>query len=252
MLRIVRRWFATLSGLVFASTPIVAQQQARRPNVVLIITDDVGYGDFGVYGAPDVKTPNIDRLARQGVKLTDFYANASNCSPTRAGLISGRYQQRSRSNGRSADRRSADSVKACRSPAARCRICSRTRLRHGAGRQVASRLHAGVQSERARLRLLLRLQERLHRLLPAHRRRRRGGPVRERRSTCPCPGYMTDLITSDRSRSSRATRTAVLPRRRVQRGALAVSGARPAIGRARSWPARHTVRFGRRARAPNT
>ena len=94
MLRIVRRWFATLSGLVFASTPIVAQQQARRPNVVLIITDDVGYGDFGAYGSPDVKTPNIDRLARQGVKLTDFYANASNCSPTRAGLISGRYQQR--------------------------------------------------------------------------------------------------------------------------------------------------------------
>src|SRR4051812_5309834 len=65
-----------------------------RPNVVLIITDDVGYGDFGAYGSPDVRTPNIDRLAREGVKLTDFYANASNCSPTRAGLISGRYQQR--------------------------------------------------------------------------------------------------------------------------------------------------------------
>ena len=93
MLRTARRLFATLSGLVFASTPIAAQQM-RRPNVVLIITDDVGYGDFGVYGSPDVKTPNIDRLARQGVKLTDFYANASNCSPTRAGLISGRYQQR--------------------------------------------------------------------------------------------------------------------------------------------------------------
>ncbi len=64
-----------------------------RPNVVLIITDDVGYGDIGSYGAPDIKTPNIDRLAKQGVKLTDFYA-APTCTPTRAALITGRYQQR--------------------------------------------------------------------------------------------------------------------------------------------------------------
>ena len=64
-----------------------------KPNVVLIVTDDVGYGDFGVYGAPDVKTPNIDRLAKQGARLTDFYA-APQCTPTRAALITGRYQQR--------------------------------------------------------------------------------------------------------------------------------------------------------------
>lgn len=82
-----------ISALV-AVTGLHAQAAPRRPNVVLIITDDIGYGDFGAYGSPDVKTPNIDRLTRQGVKLTDFYANASNCSPTRAGLISGRYQQR--------------------------------------------------------------------------------------------------------------------------------------------------------------
>ncbi|HEY5619007.1 MAG TPA: sulfatase-like hydrolase/transferase [Vicinamibacterales bacterium] len=66
----------------------------RRPNVVLIMTDDVGYGDFGSYGAPDVKTPHIDSLARDGVRLTDFYANGATCTPTRTGLISGRYQQR--------------------------------------------------------------------------------------------------------------------------------------------------------------
>jgi arylsulfatase A-like enzyme len=65
-----------------------------RPNIVLIMTDDAGYGDFGVYGAKDIKTPNIDRLARDGVRLTDFYANGATCTPTRAGLISGRYQQR--------------------------------------------------------------------------------------------------------------------------------------------------------------
>ena len=75
-----------------------AQRQtstAERPNVVFILTDDVGYGDIGSYGARDIRTPNIDRLARQGVKLTDFYA-APTCTPTRAALITGRYQQRVR------------------------------------------------------------------------------------------------------------------------------------------------------------
>ncbi len=73
---------------------LVTTAAAQRPNVVLIITDDIGYGDLGSYGGPDIRTPNIDRLARQGVRFTDFYANAPLCTPTRAGLISGRYQQR--------------------------------------------------------------------------------------------------------------------------------------------------------------
>src|SRR3954469_5396847 len=67
---------------------------ATRPNVVLVLTDDMGYGDLGSYGATDIKTPNIDTLARDGIRLTDFYANGVLCSPTRAGLINGRYQQR--------------------------------------------------------------------------------------------------------------------------------------------------------------
>lgn len=66
----------------------------RKPNVVLIITDDMGWADVASYGASDVKTPNIDSLGRDGVRLTDFYANGVLCTPTRAGLISGRYQQR--------------------------------------------------------------------------------------------------------------------------------------------------------------
>jgi hypothetical protein len=57
-----------------------------KPNVVLIVTDDVGYGDLGSYGAPDINTPSIDSLARDGVRLTDFYA-APQCTPTRAALI---------------------------------------------------------------------------------------------------------------------------------------------------------------------
>jgi len=93
----------TVAGLAVAAAWMAgveprAQSQvpspAGRPNVVLIITDDVGYGDIGSYGAPDIKTPNIDGLARGGVRLTDFYANATLCSPTRAGLVTGRYQQR--------------------------------------------------------------------------------------------------------------------------------------------------------------
>jgi arylsulfatase A-like enzyme len=71
-----------------------AQSTPSRPNIILIITDDVGYGDIGSYGAPDIKTPNIDALAKAGTRFTQFYANASSCTPTRAGLISGRYQQR--------------------------------------------------------------------------------------------------------------------------------------------------------------
>src|SRR5690242_13351525 len=86
-------------GLLVAclwAVPAAAQPPAAsRPNVVLIVTDDVGYGDIGSYGAPDVKTPGIDSLARDGVRLTDFYA-APQCTPTRAALISGRYQQRFR------------------------------------------------------------------------------------------------------------------------------------------------------------
>jgi arylsulfatase A len=79
---------------LFPASASAQKSDSQRPNIVLIITDDVGYGDLGSYGAPDVKTPNIDRLARDGVRLTDFYANGSTCTPTRAGLISGRYQQR--------------------------------------------------------------------------------------------------------------------------------------------------------------
>jgi arylsulfatase A-like enzyme len=79
----------TISAALFAQPG-----PPSRPNIVLIITDDVGYGDIGSYGAPDIRTPNIDSLAKAGVRFTQFYANGSSCTPTRAGLISGRYQQR--------------------------------------------------------------------------------------------------------------------------------------------------------------
>ncbi|MBY0491849.1 MAG: sulfatase-like hydrolase/transferase [Gemmatimonadaceae bacterium] len=88
------RSLRVLVGAALLGAPLPAQTPAGRPNVVLIITDDMGYADLGVYGAKDIRTPNIDRLAREGVRFTDFYANGTTCSPTRAGLITGRYQQR--------------------------------------------------------------------------------------------------------------------------------------------------------------
>jgi arylsulfatase A-like enzyme len=69
-------------------------QPLRRPNIVLILVDDLGYGDLGCYGAKDIRTPHLDGLARDGVRLTDCYAAAPICSPTRAALITGRYPQR--------------------------------------------------------------------------------------------------------------------------------------------------------------
>jgi arylsulfatase A-like enzyme len=85
---------SSLLMLLSVPAPSMAQVSPARPSVVLIITDDMGYGDLGSYGATDVRTPNIDGLARDGVRLTDFYANGATCTPTRAGLLTGRYQQR--------------------------------------------------------------------------------------------------------------------------------------------------------------
>ena len=81
--------------LALAAAPVQPQAPAASPpNVVLIMSDDMGYADLSSYGATDVRTPNIDSLGRDGVRLTDFYANGVLCSPTRAALINGRYQQR--------------------------------------------------------------------------------------------------------------------------------------------------------------
>jgi N-acetylgalactosamine-6-sulfatase len=65
-----------------------------RPNFLFILADDMGSADLGCYGCPDIKTPNLDALARRGVRFTRAYANAPECSPTRTALMTGRYQQR--------------------------------------------------------------------------------------------------------------------------------------------------------------
>jgi|TARA_B110000438_G_scaffold180294_1_gene172301 arylsulfatase A-like enzyme len=70
-------------------------EKAARPNIILIMADDLGYGDISCYGSAKIKTPNIDALAKSGMKFTDFHSNGPVCSPTRAALLTGRYQQRS-------------------------------------------------------------------------------------------------------------------------------------------------------------
>lgn len=66
-----------------------------KPNIIIILADDLGYGGIGCYGNTSIKTPNIDALAADGIKFTDFHSNGSVCSPTRAALLTGKYQQRS-------------------------------------------------------------------------------------------------------------------------------------------------------------
>jgi arylsulfatase A-like enzyme len=61
------------------------------PNIVFIMADDLGFGDLSSYGATDVRTPHIDSIAAQGVRLTNYYANSTVCSPTRAALMTGKF-----------------------------------------------------------------------------------------------------------------------------------------------------------------
>ncbi len=95
---------AALGSHLFGDVNTKAQAQKKQlpfktsiknlPNILLINVDDLGYGDLGCYGSKSVATPNLDRLAREGVRFTDFYSCNALCSPSRCGLLTGRYPQR--------------------------------------------------------------------------------------------------------------------------------------------------------------
>ncbi len=78
----------------FLPFAVFAQKKTDKPNIVVIMADDLGYGDLGSFGATDIRTPNIDGLANQGIKLTSFYSASPVCSPTRFGLLTGRLPRR--------------------------------------------------------------------------------------------------------------------------------------------------------------
>src|SRR5437867_2278345 len=89
------RFLLALSALLVSDALVWAQAPAKpgRPNIVLIMADDMGHGDLGFHGNPILRTPHLDRLARQSVRFTHFFV-APVCSPTRASLLTGRYNYR--------------------------------------------------------------------------------------------------------------------------------------------------------------
>jgi len=100
-----RRRFLKDAGRTLAGTAALASARSasgaplktppEKPNIVIIMADDMGYGDVGCFGSELIKTPNLDRMAERGIKLTSFYSCASICAPSRAGLMTGRYPIRS-------------------------------------------------------------------------------------------------------------------------------------------------------------
>jgi len=84
----------TAGALAAVATVDAAQPSASTPNIVLILADDLGYGDLGCYGARTIRTPHLDRLAREGLRLTQAYAPSSTCTPTRYSVMTGEYAWR--------------------------------------------------------------------------------------------------------------------------------------------------------------
>ena len=130
--------------MIFASLFVeavgsVAQVQAdqTRPNIVVILADDTGYGDLSCYGATKVKTPNLDKLASQGMRFTDAHCAAAVCTPTRYALLTGQYAWRHEPARTDSERR----VAACdpARPDDRVQTAQASGLRHGRRRQMAPR-----------------------------------------------------------------------------------------------------------------
>jgi arylsulfatase A-like enzyme len=88
--------FALAIGLLLMNLSATTQRRpssaARKPNVIIIMGDDLGICDVSTYGCKDIPTPNIDSIAAKGVKFTNGYVSAPVCSPSRAGLLTGRYR----------------------------------------------------------------------------------------------------------------------------------------------------------------
>jgi arylsulfatase A-like enzyme len=93
--------FALVAGCGIGTSPEVTRQdETRQPNIIIITADDLGYGDLGSYGHPNIRTPHLDRMADEGQRWTSFYAQAPVCSPSRAALLTGRVHLRSGMFGR--------------------------------------------------------------------------------------------------------------------------------------------------------
>ena len=195
----------------------------RKPNVLIFLSDDVGWGEYGFQGGKDIPTPNIDSIARNGVRFTQGYVSGPYCSPTRAGLMTGRYQTRfghennnvGRAVSRPAAHRDDD-----RRPAPRPGV--RHLPRSASGTSAAAR----VPPDEARVRRVLRHVANTPVLPPAPVRRLPGLARRRGRSTDDA-FYTTDAY-ADRAVDwlGQAQGQAVVPVPAVQRPARPAPGAR--------------------------
>ena len=142
---------------------------SMRPNFVFILADDLGYADLRCYGGRENCSPNLDKMAAEGLLFTNGYANSSVCSPSRFAIATGRYQHRLRGG--------FDEPIASVSPALGLPpgtsddgfTLARRGLRHGAHREMAHGLAAVVQPAEERLRRVLRTSHRSSRFLHARR-----------------------------------------------------------------------------------
>ncbi len=84
---------------ILSLTLTQAKVQAQTPNIIFIYTDDVGYGDLSCYGATQIRTPNVDRLATEGLRFTNGHCEAATCTPSRFSVITGEYAWRQKGTG---------------------------------------------------------------------------------------------------------------------------------------------------------
>ena len=90
---------AGMAGIILAASSSYSAKNQAKPNIVLIYADDLGYGDVGCYGAHSVSTPNVDKVASQGVRFTDAHASSATCTPSRYSLLTGQYAWRREGTG---------------------------------------------------------------------------------------------------------------------------------------------------------
>ncbi|MEY3958916.1 MAG: hypothetical protein RJA37_1519, partial [Verrucomicrobiota bacterium] len=91
----------TMKGLLFLILASLALAADRKPNLIYILADDLGYGELGCYGQKQIMTPELDRMAKEGMRFTQFYAGATVCAPSRSVLMTGLHQGHTRVRGNS-------------------------------------------------------------------------------------------------------------------------------------------------------